>query len=411
MPNKFHSLLASRTQDSLLKKLNLSADEEQQLIDAAREIRSAIIQGFTALRERAKRDDLQYEIPEPKFAIQGSYIYGTLNTPAYPPQQQVDIDLGIYLPFSALGDGEQPKEVTTDYFQAVTQILQEHKRSNSKCSWILPAEEEQKPTCIRIIISEKTHIDLPLYAVPESELNRVTESQSRSSISGMIDTEDDLFTFLTNQDELFEEKTLEAVNPDVIYLAHRKDGWIPSDALVIRDWVRGQFRRLGSMIRPINRFLKAWRDEVWRSGGEPSSILLLAHSLRSFPQDSDGLTHCEALEFVINALPSIFNHPLLVPCPKSEDRHAKEDLCERISPEKKAEYLDQFRILQQQYCQAKNLPPENANQVLINIFGPRMPSDHSRIIVESQSDPTVKKILSSKPEVKPLYTTLRSNSG
>lgn len=118
MPNKFHSLLASSIDNSLLKNLDLPETEKKALEDAAKEIRSAIISGFEILRKEVKRDHLDYEVTKPKFAIQGSYIYGTLNAPANPPKQQVDIDLGMYLPFSDLGDGQKPRTVTSYYFQA-----------------------------------------------------------------------------------------------------------------------------------------------------------------------------------------------------------------------------------------------------------------------------------------------------
>ena len=125
-----------------------------------------------------RRQQLDYEIPKPKFAIQGSYIYGTLNAPENPPIQQVDIDLGMYLPFSTLGDGVQPKTAAKYYFDQVTSILENYIAVNRK-SWVL----QQKDTCIRIVLDAKTHIDIPLYAVPEGELNRVTEERRKNPVT------------------------------------------------------------------------------------------------------------------------------------------------------------------------------------------------------------------------------------
>ncbi|KGM07667.1 hypothetical protein LP43_0083 [Methylophaga thiooxydans] len=405
MPNKFHSLLASTTHESLLANLDLSKRDEEALVDAAKEIRSAIIAGFVELREKLQRQHLDYEVPKPKFAIQGSYIYGTLNSPANPPKQQVDIDLGMYLPFSALGDGQRPKTATQFYFSAVTEILEKYIQNKRK-HWVLPPASQQKDTCIRVLINEKTHIDIPLYAVPEGELNRVTEANLAA-----YDQDSYMPEMMRGNELSLEYFALEAITPDVIHMAHRKDGWQPSDALVIRDWVKSQFRKMGSMIRPVNRFLKAWRDHAWPDGGGPSSIFLLAHSLHSFPSDTNGLSHCEALEAVINELPSVFNRPLLVPRPTSTDKFAKEDLCERISDEEKKEFYTYFESLRQQYALAKRTDPRAANSILISIFGRRMPNDPSRIVVTNTTTSRVEEIRGSKPDIRPLYTTDRSNSG
>jgi len=405
MPNRFHSLLASGTHESLLANLDLPKADEQALVDAAKEIRSVIVAGFAALREAVQRQKLDYDVPKPKFAIQGSYVYGTLNAPANPPQQQVDIDLGMYLPFSAVGNGQQPKTATGYYFSAVTRILEEHIWSKRK-SWTLPPEKEQKDTCIRVILNEKTHIDIPLYAVPEGELNRVTEEQL-----AVFKAQDQLPEMIQDSEFSLDASAIEAVNPDVIHMAHREDGWQPSDALVIRDWVKSQFRQMGKMIRPVNRFLKAWRDHAWPDGGGPSSIFLLAHSLTSFPDETNGLSHCEAFEAVISELPGVFDRPLLVPCPTSDDKDAKEDLRKRISPEKAEIYRRRFEALKNGYARARHADPQTANAILVELFGERMPNDPGRIVVVSNVTAKIASITSAEPEVRPLYTTDRSTSG
>jgi hypothetical protein len=405
MTNQFHSLLASRSSESLLGNLDLPEHEEQALVDAAKEIRSVIVAGFADLREKVKRQRLEHEVPKPKFAIQGSYAYGTLNAPAYPPQQQVDIDLGIYLPFSALGNGQQPKTATGYYFDAVTQILEAHVQSKRN-NWTIPKGENQKDNCVRVLLSEKTHIDIPLYAVPEGELHRITEEQLR-----VMKANEQLPEMIRDSEFFFDTSALEAVDPSVIHMAHRKKGWQPSDALAIRDWVKSHFRQMGSMIRPVNRFLKAWRDETWPNGGGPSSIFLLSHSLASFPSNTNGLSHCDALEAVINELPSVLDSPVLVPCPTPEDKDAKEDLRRRISDKEAEEYSRQFVGLRDNYAQAKREDPKVANAILINLFGERMPFDPTRIVVTSAVASTVASIRNTKPDVRPLHTTDRSTSG
>lgn len=405
MSNQFHSLLASPTQASLLSNLNLPPNEERALISAAKEISQAISLGFTALRAEVRQKKLDHDVPRPKFAIQGSYIYGTMNAPAYPPAQQVDIDLGMYLPFSALGNGQQPKTATGYYFDAVTRILSEYIHHQSK-SWVLPPKDRQKSTCIRVVLSETTHVDIPLYAVPEGELNRIDESKM-----ALLKQENEYPELLTNEEFYMDSLALEAVTPDVIHMAHREEGWLPSDALVIRDWVKSQFRQMGKMIRPVNRFLKAWRDEVWREGGGPSSIFLLAHSLQSFPEKRDNLTHCDALKAVIEELPSVFQRPLLVPCPTTEDKYAKEDLRSRIDEKTQADYQHEFDELRRQYMLAKTEGAVEANRLLVTLFGSRLPHDPSRIQVVDDAAATVREIQSATPDILPLHTTERSTSG
>lgn len=405
MPNQFHSLLASRSHEALLTNLDLTSSEKANLVGAAEEIRRTIIAGFAVLREQVRKGRLDYEVPKPKFAIQGSYIYGTLNAPENPPTQQVDIDLGMYLPFSALGHGQQPKTATEYYFSAVTRILTEYIKGKRK-SWTIPSSEDQKDTCIRVILNEKTHIDIPLYAVPEGELNRVTDELIARNKSESFTVE-----MIHDEEMLLESYAIEAVTPDVIHMAHREKGWLPSDALVIRDWIKSQFRQLGTMIRPVNRFLKAWRDHAWPEGGGPSSIFLLAHSLRSFPVDTNGLSHCDTLEAVINELPNVFNRPLLIPCPTPEDKNAKEDLCGRIDTDKQNLYRSSFEDFKAQYARAKNTDRRTANAILIDLFGKRMPNDPYRIVVVNDAAAKAAEIVSSKPDVRPLYTTDRSTSG
>ena len=404
MSNKFHSLLASKTDPSLIQNLKLPPNEEKTLVESAREIRKVIIAGIRDLREELRKHRVDDEIPTPKFAIQGSYIYGTLNAPAFPPKQQVDIDLGVYLPFNVLGDGQRPKLAATYYFDVITTILQNHIINNRHGEWRI--SPEPKDTCVRVNLNEKTHIDLPLYAVPENEFSQVTEDATfAKALNSQVGME-------ASHDEFsMEALMVERVDPSVIHLAHRELGWTPSDALAIRSWVQQNFSALGSMIKPTNRFLKAWRDQKWQDGGEPSSILILAHTIKTYPKNTNGTTHCEVLEKVIDTLPNIFEQPLLVPCPKPNDKYAMENLLDRIKPDKKIEYKAAFTHLKAQYTLAKQTSVERANSILVSLFGDRMPTDTSRIVVVDDVSVEESRIRSTEPDIKPLYTTERSTSG
>lgn len=405
MPNKFHSLLASTTEESFLKNLNLSPQDEQELLSAASEIRNSLLAGFSVLREEQLKVNAEIEVPKPKFAIQGSYAYGTMNDPANPPIQQVDIDLGMYLPFSALGDGKHPKQATTFYFKAVETILQAHINSKSM-SWRLLSGDKVKDTCVRVNINPKMHIDIPLYAVPKEDMDRVTSEQMQFNKSHSL-----LSDTVRESEYSFDAFAVEAVSPDVICMADRKKGWMESDALVIRDWVKSHFQQHGAMIRPVCRFLKGWRDHHWQDGKGPSSIFLLAHAVHNFPKNRESMTHCDALRHLIDDLPNVFDQPLLIPCPTIDNKDAKEDLRQRIPDNEKITILQKIHELKSEYNQARNEKPETANEQLIQLFGTRMPHDPGRIEVVTETQGKIEKIRSATPDVKPLYTSERSNSG
>ncbi|MCW4629410.1 MULTISPECIES: CBASS cGAMP synthase [Marinomonas] len=404
MVNHFHSLLASKTKPSLLSNLNLTKNEEDVLVLAAKDIRKAIISGFKDIREKFKREKIEIEVPRPKFAIQGSFAYGTLNDPANPPEQQVDIDLGMYLPFSALGNGQEPKTATTFYFNSVTSILNAFIQSNNN-GWQILSGEKEKDTCVRVIVNNKSHIDIPLFAVPESEFNNVIEDRQLTEAKLEV-------ALLTIDEELdMESYQVKAVDPNVIHMAHRKDGWLPSDALVVSRWITHQFNLKGPMIRPVNRFLKAWRDIEWPDGDGPSSIFLLLHSIKSYPDNSNGMNHCQVFKEVVDRLPQVFDSPLLIPCPTSSDKNNKNDLRTSISDENKHIYKQKFESFTRQYNLAKNTNPPEANNILIDLFGERFPRDPSRIVVNDEPDNKVREITGTEPEIHPLRTTERSTSG
>lgn len=60
-----------------------------------------------------------------------------------------------------------------------------------------------------------------------------------------------------------------------VLLAHRDEDWKPSDPRPVKDWFVGEVEAKGEQFRRVVRYLKAFRDWRWESGG-PSSILLMA---------------------------------------------------------------------------------------------------------------------------------------
>src|SRR5690606_30147962 len=58
-----------------------------------------------------------------------------------------------------------------------------------------------------------------------------------------------------------------------------------SDPKVVSDWFEENCTRIGKHLRKICRFLKAWRDAQWETGGGPSSISLMAATVSILNQN------------------------------------------------------------------------------------------------------------------------------
>jgi hypothetical protein len=285
--------------------------------------------------------------------------------------------------------------------------MRKHIDAKRKGQWELVTD---KDTCIRVQISNKTHIDLPLYATPEKVFNQVKDEHSRALI--LNEAEKALFKSMSTFDQ--EATIVERVDPSEIHLAHKKEGWKPSNALAIRDWVKASCKAKGmnNQVRAVCRYLKAWRDEKWQSGGGPSSIFLLAFVLRAYKHTSS--KHCELLEAVISELPNVFKSPLLIPCPTPGDRQGKEDLRERVDPDQKAEYLAAFNDLKYCYLKARqNVSPADSNKELIGIFGDRVPFEPGRIEqnIDSNESKAASTVKRAERRVEPLVTEDASTSG
>ena len=98
----------------------------------------------------------------PRFWTQGSFQYDTLNLPYSTPPQEMDIDDGTYLPMAVFDDepiiGHRLLILLVD--SSLRSLVAENE------SWRF----ETKSTCARIRIPhENTHIDVPMYAIPDEQ--------------------------------------------------------------------------------------------------------------------------------------------------------------------------------------------------------------------------------------------------
>ncbi|HEV2516046.1 MAG TPA: CBASS cGAMP synthase [Devosia sp.] len=190
----------------------------------------------------------------PKFFTQGSCAYKTLNEPAWPPEQQKDMDDGCYLPLSFVR-GARPSQAAALFFEFVDNALRDLARREG---WTHVGD---KDTCVRLEIGVDSHVDVPLYAIPDAEFARLRD------------------TVIAAQMEVNERArpdTWEALPSDAVLLAHRQEDWIESDPRKIHGWFLDAVELYSERLRRDCRYMKAWRDHHALDRYKVSSILLMA---------------------------------------------------------------------------------------------------------------------------------------
>jgi hypothetical protein len=270
-----------------LKSLDLTPDEKQEINLARVSIRNALRE---KLPEALRAKGYEGRLCEPKFFIQGSWAYKTLNRPCHTPPQQSDVDDGVYLPLSIIQEENKPHLAIEDFFGGVQEVLEPLCQANG---W----KVAPKPNCMRIEISVLAHIDLPLYAIPDDQyllLKSAMEARAALTMDGVA----------TNS-ELQSWKKLPS---DKILLA-RQSGWAVSDPLAMKEWFDREVEDADGdgekQLRRIVRYIKAFRDNQWNGSGPnnaPSSILLMAAAcpLFEFKYKRDD----EALLTVVRGIPN-----------------------------------------------------------------------------------------------------------
>ncbi|MGO2513080.1 CBASS cGAMP synthase [Marinomonas polaris] len=274
----------SNDNQSFIDELDLLQGERNFIEHCKNLIRKTLRESLKIrLSEELRKKGLNELTIEPKFFIQGSWAYKTLNRPYTTPPQQSDLDDGLYLPLSIMKESERPSIASSIFFKAAENALEPLAKVQG---WEMCA----KSTCIRIIVSSYAHIDLPLYAIPDKDfvqLKAAMESSNSISMNRAMDSANDKWPALPS---------------DHILLAHREHNWIKSDPRAMNDWFELAVKDCGEQLRRVVRYLKAFRDKTWEFGG-PSSILLMAAVVQIFEERKkrDDL----ALEDVLKKLPNI----------------------------------------------------------------------------------------------------------
>ncbi len=370
----------SQTRRGYLAALGLTEDRTKSLREARDRIRRALREEMPDWNNPAKARILvernyitlasQMPALSPKFRMQGSGVYQTLNFPAHVPPQEVDFDDGVFLPTSFVEErgSNRPVVASKGYFSMVEEILDP---LCTRWGWKL---DTGKSSCVRVRIDAEAHVDLALYAIPDKEFAELAEARALTMLGGRQAAPELDF-------ELAEEIYKDLLGKRIM-LAHRDSGWIVSDPREIESWFLDAIEDHGKVVRRVCRYLKGWRDYQWEKGG-PSSIVLMACVVRVFddldgtlPENRDDL----ALQAVADRLEELFSQA--IPNPVLPDQHLDGDwsVQDRLDFRARARELKARidTVLSGTYH--KNL----AISELREGFGERIPNDAQLIDLEAE---------------------------
>jgi hypothetical protein len=387
--NAHRALFSKGESASYLRGLTVNVGQRTRLQAARDEIRAAIDKGFRDWSDLIDRGEL-FEARalaslifadaepalRPKFRMQGSWSYHTLNRITWDPPQEIDLDDGVFLPVSFLvqNGGASPAVASAGYFVAIERILAPlcHRKG-----WELVTD---KPSCVRAQIEDDAHIDLALYAIPDEEFEVLLEKAAIAASSRF-----DSIVF--DEAVAFSEAVYPRLPTDQIMLAHRREGWKPSDPRKLEDWFGDAIQTHGDQLRRLCRYLKGWRDHVWQDPCRLSSIALMAcvvaaydQALTAVPENRDDL----ALQMVATQLPSLLSRR--IPNPVVDGQF----LDEGWTPELRTEFADEARSLRAEVDRALAAgKAETVVEHLRGALGRFLPDDPDLIAIEATGAPAI----------------------
>lgn len=263
----------------------------------------------------------------PRFWTQGSFQYDTLNRPFH-PGQEMDIDDGTYMPMPIFES--EPKIGHSLLLLLVDSSLKSLAAEND--GWIY----EAKQTCGRIKIpSKKTHIDVPMYAIPKDQF--IQKQTAMAKCRAKVATESIFESYAMDSADTSYNVDSEHVN---LALRDGSKKWLNSDPKIVEDWFNDSCNRIGQHLRKVCRFMKAWRDAQWEVGG-PSSISLMAATVNILDRVSHNPENMgETMKIIAKHLPEEFSNgvespdstddkPLFPPFYEHGDR--ERDIIEKLS--------------------------------------------------------------------------------
>jgi hypothetical protein len=335
--------------------LDLKLDQRAYIAEAKNDVRNCLRAGIPRVLKSKGYTDIA---PQPRFFTQGSWAYKTLNAPARDPQQ-ADVDDGCYLPLSFVSQTTRPSLAAKVFFAVAAEALEAIVKERR---WKLILD---KPTCIRIEIALFAHIDIPLYAIPDDEFTTLAKAAVQNY--GYLD--------LAEAVRKAEHDAWTALPQNSVLLAHRECDWMESDPRPVKEWFLAEVAARGEQLRRVVRYLKAFRDWKWASGG-PTSILLMTAAAPLFEKRDrrDDL----ALLDVVTALPAKLRGGVNNPIDDTES------LTKRLGEERVEDAAKQFEAFEKMLRGTLNAGNETqACRWMIAEFGPRFPNSPDRVRVVS----------------------------
>jgi hypothetical protein len=328
----------------------------------------------------------------PRFFTQGSFAYKTINNPAWLPPQQTDMDDGTYLPMTFV-KGARPSVAAARFFEVVDASLKE-----------LIEEEgwqalEKKPTCSRVILNAKLHIDVPLYAIPDAEFAKLSKHIAKDAAMVRADEDIDFMASRRRPD------SWTVLPSDKVLLAHREEDWKESDPRKISDWFLNAIDLYGEILRRQCRYLKAWRD--YQRLNYVSSITLMVYAFQVFEEiGSANIPRRDdlALLNIAKRLPDLMAQPIDNPAEPGEQLGASWNQVERPAAIKIANEMFENLNSTIYHCYL----PHVAIERLQRVFGDRIPDRPDLVGVQEAAKAEVRR---HEPVFAPAPLVGRSISG
>ncbi len=337
---------------------------------------------------------LDPQVPRPKFRIQGSFAYHTVNDCQNPPGQQIDQDDGVFLPqsFVLVGNRVRPTIASAAYFKLVEKALAPLCRREG---WIL--NPVRKGSCVRVEIDERLHIDLPLYAIKDDAFEQLVEFAAAESLTKSLQMRDSI-----DLDDRIYRTLAEAE----IMLAHRDDGWIESDPRKLEDWFENAVELHGPIVRELSRCFKGMRDARFDGGLSSICIMALVVSAAETIKDLDPARLDVALAKTARAIARQVEQPVGNPAfPDDIDKL----LCKDWTPDYRQRVRELFLNVAERMDAAidgtfhKGLALGHATAA----FGERVPANEDLIAIGG----AVAAVRSTPAQVQPKPTVPRTQSG
>lgn len=364
---------------SYLAQLNIADDEHQRLMNARTVIRKALRDASHKLEQQKRfwRDaylvEANYRVRDNvavKFLTQGSFAYKTLNAPAKPTVQEIDLDDGMYVPVRFMKDSH-PALAADGLFAFVEETL---RPVCLEFGWTL---DSSKNTCARVRLWKGAHVDIPIYSVPEERFELMKRAIEEAAIASVSFSADGF-------------PKMAEIPSNLVMLAQRNGDWIQSDPKQLHDWVEARADRYGPVFRRLCRFFKGWRDHTWENSPLSSICLMCAIDealieLGGAPvNDRDDKQILE----VAKLLPDIFRGKIYNP--------VVENSCLNSSwnDENRKEIINSVKALadEMQGALERTRHPDIVLDHLRNGFGKRIPHRPDIITFENETASTVRAI-------------------